>query len=145
MEYTFEEFKKIKEKHNKDFDVKESLSCKDLDKTVNSIKTAMENNPGMEVFTLTRPIVTFESFTADLDLFNHIYKNHKDMIFTFLPETGYFAFFRTQEAKEKFDDNDLWRNNKMRDFCTLDLYTGGAELTRKDGTKKYIIFDKIKF
>lgn len=144
MEYTFEEFKRLKEEHNKQFDVQTPISANNVVGAVETIKQSMLDNPDMEVFTLTRPLVTLETFQSDLKLFNHLYRNCKDMIFTFLPETGYFAFFRTQDAKEKFDNNKLWQNKEMRNYCTIELYTGGAELIRKDGTKDYIIFDKIK-
>lgn len=143
MKYTFDEFKQLREQHNKDLNVQCLLPSKDLDKTVKYIEDSMINNPDMTVFTLTRPIVTLDTFKVDLNLFNHLYRNCKDMIFTFLPEMGYFAFFRTTNDKQKFDNNNLWKNKEMRDYQSVKLYTSGAELIHADGTKDYVIFDEI--
>lgn len=100
MEYTFEEFKKLKEEHNKHFNVQTPIAANDVVGAVEAIKQSMLDNPDMQVFTLTRPLVTLETFQSDLKLFNHLYRNCKDMIFTFLPETGYFVFSELRNQKK---------------------------------------------
>lgn len=142
--YTFEEFKKLRDEHSESFEVIEYIDSHDNKKALETIMSYFKKNELYSV-TLTRPIVTLETFKTDFGFWQYLTNEVRLTSFSYYPALGWFAFFKNNEDRDKFNDMGEWKESEVSNYKHVDVYEKGVELVRKDDSKEFYEFDEIIF
>lgn len=146
MKYTWEEYLKLREQHKKDFECLEYIDSAQHEKCLETILNLFKNTEDAKVVTLTRPVITLNTFKLDYEFYNYLVNTVHLNSFGYWPEIGYFAFFRNQEDLLKFTTSDeRLQNGIISNFKHADVFEKCAELIRYDDTKTTVWFDEIEF
>lgn len=139
--YTFEEFKKLRDEYSELFEVIEYIDSHDNKKALETIMSYFKKN-GLYSVTLSRPIITLETFKADLEFWQYLTNEVKLTSFNYYPSLGLFAFFKNDEDRDKFNVGE-WNKSEVSNYKHVDVYEKGVELVRKDDLKEFYEFDEI--
>lgn len=140
--YTFEEFKKLRDEHSESFEVIEYIDSHDNKKALETIMSYFKKNELYSV-TLSRPIITLETFKADFEFWQYLTNEVKLTSFSYYPSLGLFAFFKNDEDRDKFNERGEWNKSEVSNYKHGDVYEKGVELVRKDDLKEFYEFDEI--
>lgn len=143
-QYTFEEFKKLRDEHTDTFEVIEYIDSHDNKKALETIISYFKNND-LHSVSLTRPIITLETFKTDFDFWQYLSNEVKFTSFSYYPALGWFLFFNNNEDKIKFNEIGEWGKKEVSNYKHVDVYEKGIEMVNKDGSKEFYEFDEIIF
>ena len=78
--------------------------------------------------TLSRPIITLETFKADFEFWQYLTNEVKLTSFSYYPSLGLFAFFKNDEDRDKFNERGEWNKSEVSNYKHGDVYEKVVEL-----------------
>lgn len=146
MKYTWEEYKKARKEHDIEMNCLDALDASDFVGTYNAICDLFNKNPDGFSVTLSRPIITLETWKIDHEFFNWLKNLPEDKIppFLYYPTFGWWSFHKSWKDAMSFNDKGEWKNDVIWNLKTEDVWEKGFEIIRKDDTKMWVTFDEIE-